>query len=185
MEMISPSESLRNELGKVELGLSLNVCYNCSTCATICPVALETGGKWNPRILIQEANFGLEERLVENLSPNVWDCSMCELCQEECPQHVNLHETFIIVKNIAALNHNIPLSYTSETTQVYEHGKAVPLQAAIVKRRQQLGLPESHNVNVKEIQTLMDLTPAKQIIEYEKERKAKEIADLEKEKETK
>ena len=172
MENLSPSAILRDELAENELGISLRVCYNCSTCSTICPVALETGGKYNPRTIIQLANFGLSHKLVEDLAPNVWDCSMCELCQEECPQGVNLHQTFIVIKNAAALSHNIPKSYTSETKQVYTFGKAVHLQPAIIKRRQQLGLPESHDVDVKEIQTLMDMTPAKKVLAYEEELEA-------------
>lgn len=170
MEKLSPSAILREELSENDLGISLRICYNCSTCSTICPVALETGGKYNPRTIIQLANFGMQEKLVEDLTPNVWDCTMCELCQEECPQNVNLHETFIVIKNAAALSHNIPTSYTSETKQVYENGKAVPLQPAIVKRREQLGLPESYNIDVKEIQTLMDMTPAKTVLAYEEKR---------------
>ncbi|MCF2138648.1 MAG: 4Fe-4S dicluster domain-containing protein [Candidatus Lokiarchaeota archaeon] len=165
-ELDNPAACLRDEFTDSELGVSLRVCYNCSTCSTSCPVALETGGKFNPRSIIQLANCGFEERLIEDLSPNTWECSMCEVCQEVCPQHVNLHEIFISVKNAAADFGNIPESYTSETNQVYLHGKAVPLQPVIAKRRAQLGLPPSPEVSISEIQHLMDLTPVKLILEH-------------------
>jgi len=83
---------------------------------------------------------------------------MCEICQEVCPQHVNLHEIFIRVKNAAAEEKNIPESYSAETQQVYLYGKAVPIQPAIAKRREQLGLEPSNDVNVAEIQKLMHAT---------------------------
>ncbi|WP_457557247.1 4Fe-4S dicluster domain-containing protein [Candidatus Harpocratesius sp.] len=165
-ELDNPAACLREEFTDSELGVSLRVCYNCSTCSTSCPVALETGGKFNPRSIIQLANCGFEERLIVDLSPNTWECSMCEVCQEVCPQHVNLHEIFISVKNAAADFGNIPESYTSETNQVYLHGKAVPLQPAIAKRRAQLGLSPSPEVSITEIQHLMDLTPVKLILEH-------------------
>ncbi|RLI64383.1 MAG: hypothetical protein DRO88_07490 [Promethearchaeia archaeon] len=161
----NPAAFLREEFTDSELGVSLSVCYNCSTCSTSCPVALETRGKFNPRSIIQLANFGYEERLIKDLSPNTWECSMCEVCQEVCPQHVDLHEVFITIKNAAAELGNIPKSYSSETNQVYLHGKAVPLQPAIAKRRAQLGLPISPEVSISEIQHLMNFTPAKAILD--------------------
>ncbi len=179
MDKLSPSEHLHQEFISKGGEISLNSCYNCSTCSTICPVALETGGKFNPRTIIQLANFDNEERLIhpDLNTPNVWDCTMCELCEEECPQHVNLHETFILVKNAAAKSMNIPESYLSEITQVYIHGKAVPLQAAIKKRRELLELPESIDVDIKEIQTLMNLTPANSIIAARKKIKEELISE--------
>lgn len=175
MENQSPAACLRDDFTDSELGVSLRVCYNCSTCSTACPVALETGGKFNPRTIIQLANCGFEDRLIIDLNPNVWDCTMCEVCQEVCPQHVNLHEIFITVKNAAAEFEHIPESYTSETQQVYSFGKAVPLQSAIAKRREKLGLPPSQDANVKEIQILMNLTPVKSILEIaEKKQKLSE-----------
>lgn len=164
-QQIPAAACLREEFTESELGVSLRVCYNCSTCATACPVALETGGKFNPRTIIQLANCGFEDRLIVDLEPNVWECTMCETCQEVCPQHVDLHEIFITVKNAAAEFDNIPESYTSETNQVYLFGKAVPLQDAIAKRREKLGLPPSLDVNVEEIQKLINNTPAKHILD--------------------
>ncbi|MHA1612313.1 MAG: 4Fe-4S dicluster domain-containing protein [Promethearchaeota archaeon] len=172
MENESPMVCLREDLTTGEMGISLKVCYNCSTCSTICPVALETGGKFNPRSIIQLAGCGFEERIIIDLEPNVWDCSMCELCQEACPQHVDLHGIFVTVKNAAAEYENIPESYTNETGQVYLFGKAVPLQPAIVKRREKLGLPPSIDANLNEIQLLMKLTGAKAILDAVEKKKA-------------
>ncbi len=177
MEKLNPIMSLRDEFTDSELAISLNLCYNCSTCSTICPVALETEGKFNPRSIILLSNFGYEERLVVDLKPNVWDCSMCELCQEACPEGVNLHEVFIKIKNASASYLNIPKSYTSETNQVYLFGKAVPLQPVIEKRREQLGLPKSPSTDVEEIKKLMGMTPVEKIL--------KEIEKLENQSEEK
>jgi len=177
IEKIDPVLSLHDEFTDSELATSLNLCYNCSTCSTICPVALETEGKFNPRSIILLSNFGYEKRLIVDLNPNVWQCTMCELCQEACPEGVNLHEVFLRIKNASASYHNIPKSYTSETNQVYLYGKAVPSQPVIEKRREQLGLPKSPSTDVDEIQKLMGMTPVVNIL--------KEIEELEKIKEEK
>ena len=178
MQVSNAGACLREELADSEAGITLRVCYNCSTCATACPVALETGGKFNPRTIIQLANCGYEERLLfdYNEFPDVFDCTCCETCQEVCPQHVNLHETFMIVKNLRGQESYIPDSYTDETEQVYLNGKAVPVQAAINKRRIQLGLPESVDTNAEEIRQLMDMTPVKDVLERKKTQKAEEAA---------
>ena len=165
MEKSNPIISLHDEFTDSELGTSINLCYNCSTCSTICPVALETEGKFNPRSIILLANFGYEERLVVDLKPNVWQCTMCELCQEACPEGVNLHEVFLRIKNASASYHNIPKSYTNETNQVYLFGKAVPSQPVIEKRREQLGLPKSPSTDVDEIKKLMGMTPVEKILQ--------------------
>lgn len=174
MEPTNASACFREELTDTEIGVSLRVCYNCSTCSTSCPVALETEGKFNPRTIIQLANCGFEDRLLFDYTPDVFDCTCCEICQEVCPQHVNLHETFIVVKNLRGQESMIPDSYTDETEQVYEHGKAVPIQASINKRRTKMGLPESEKMNADEIQKLMDMTPVKSVLERKKKQKEEE-----------
>ncbi len=100
-------------------------------------------------------------------NPNVWECSMCEICQEVCPQNVDLHEIFLVVKNTAARFNNLPENYRSESQKVYECGKSIPLQPAIEKRREQLGLPGILPVDVGEIQTLLNLTEMKGILSQE------------------
>ncbi|MHA1648422.1 MAG: 4Fe-4S dicluster domain-containing protein [Promethearchaeota archaeon] len=172
---IEPIKVLREELIESDVGTSLRVCYNCSTCATVCPVALETGGAFNPRTIIQLANSDYKDILIKRDKMDVFDCSCCENCVENCPQHVDLHETLIILKNLCALESSIPDSYTNETSQVYKFGKAIPLQPAIAKRRKQLGLPESPDIDAKEIQTLMDLTPVKIVFKRKEEQKAAEL----------
>jgi heterodisulfide reductase subunit C len=136
-------------------------------------VALETEGKFNPRTIIQFANCGYEERLLFDFTPDVFDCTCCEICEEVCPQNVKLHETFMIIKNLRGQESYIPDSYTSETEQVYLHGKAVPMQEAINKRRKQLGLQESVKTNADEIRQLMDMTPVKDVLA----RKAAQMAE--------
>lgn len=171
MEPTDASACFREELTETEIGVTLRVCYNCSTCATACPVALETEGKFNPRTIIQFANCGYEDRLLFDYTPDVFDCTCCETCQEVCPQHVNLHETFMIIRNLRGQESMIPDSYTDETEQVFKYGKAVPVQESINKRRVKLGLPESPQPNAEEIRTLMEMTPVKDVLERKAQQK--------------
>lgn len=153
-----------DDLGESDLGISLRSCYNCSTCTVNCPVALETEGKFNPRTIIQLANCGFEDRLITEGKPEVWDCTMCETCDEVCPQNVKLGEIFVRVKNTAMQHGRIPNNYKDETLQVFECGKAIPSQAAIEKRRKQLGLPDAMAPNMNEIHTIMEETGVKKIL---------------------
>ena len=71
---------------------------------------------------------------------------------------VDLHEIFSLIKNTATTFNNIPINYIEETKKVYENGKSIPLQSAIIKRREQMELPELPEIQVKDIQTLMEAT---------------------------
>ena len=85
----------RNEV--LKHNASLSYCYQCSTCSSGCPVALETNGAYNPRKIIQLAILGLEDQLINERDRNVWLCSTCQKCVEMCPQKVELVEIFTLI----------------------------------------------------------------------------------------
>ena len=149
----------RNQIIGSDLGDTLAYCYQCATCSGACPVAQVTGGRYNPRRLILDALLGLKEKIfgAEN-SFNIWGCTVCDTCDEVCPQKVELTEIFIILKNMSVLRGEAPEHYTMQAQTVLENGKAIPMQSAIERRRGQLGLPEVMAPDIKEIEKLFDKT---------------------------
>ncbi|GAB4306155.1 MAG: CoB--CoM heterodisulfide reductase subunit C [Promethearchaeota archaeon] len=133
---------------------SLAYCFQCATCSGGCPVALKTGGKYNPRKIIQMSLLGLGERLVED--PTIWLCSTCQKCVEYCPQRVDLTEIFTEIKNRAVRAGHRPDSFVTQGQAILSSGMAIPLSPAILRRRKQLNLPEFKPAGEGELKVLFD-----------------------------
>jgi heterodisulfide reductase subunit C len=149
----------RNMILEQDIGSTLAYCYQCATCSGACPVAQVTQGRYNPRRLILDALLGLKGKIFgkENAF-NIWGCTVCDTCDEVCPQKVELTEIFTILKNISIERGEGPDYYTTQASTILEHGKAIPMQAAIERRRQQLGLPEILSPDAKEVKKLLETT---------------------------
>jgi heterodisulfide reductase subunit C len=149
----------RNEIIKSDIGNTLAYCYQCATCSGACPVAQVTEGRYNPRRLILDALLGLKEKIFgpENTF-NIWGCTVCDTCDEVCPQKVELTEIFTILKNKSIERGEAPEYYTTQASTVYENAKAIPMQPAIERRREQLGLPEVMAPDVDEVKKLLEAT---------------------------
>ncbi|TFG04399.1 MAG: hypothetical protein EU539_10845 [Promethearchaeota archaeon] len=149
----------RNEIIKSDIGSTLAYCYQCATCSGACPVAQVTEGRYNPRRLILDALLGLKEKIFgpENTF-NIWGCTICDTCDEVCPQKVELTEIFTILKNKSVERGEAPEYYTTQASTILENAKAIPMQPAIERRRDQLGLPKIMAPDVEEIKKLLKAT---------------------------
>jgi heterodisulfide reductase subunit C len=146
----------RNEV--LKHNASLSYCYQCSTCSGGCPVALLTNGKYNPRLIIEEAILGLQDKLVEKQDPNVWLCSTCQKCVELCPQKVELTEIFTLIKNRCFEETEVPSAFISQGKAIVDNGVAIPYSNSILSRRSKLGLPEVKTAPMEEIKQLLKET---------------------------
>jgi heterodisulfide reductase subunit C len=149
----------RNKILGQDIGSTLAYCYQCATCSGACPVAKVTEGRYNPRRLILDALLGLKEKIFgpENAF-NIWGCTVCDTCDEVCPQKVELTEIFIILKNMSIERGEAPSYFTGQASAVYDYGKAIPSQPAIERRRDQLGIPPVMPPNVDEVKKLLEAT---------------------------
>ena len=151
--------NFRNQILGNDIGSTLAYCYQCATCSGACPVAQVTEGRYNPRRLILDALLGLKEKIFgeENLF-NIWGCTVCDTCNEVCPQKVELTEIFTILKNMSVERGEAPTYFTGQASAVLEHGKAIPMQPAIERRRTQLGLPAVISPDINEVKKLLETT---------------------------
>jgi len=56
-------------------------CFNCGTCAAICPLIYEHF----PRKMIRYLQLGAKDRIMEN-AQELWRCLHCGLCTQTCPR---------------------------------------------------------------------------------------------------
>jgi Fe-S oxidoreductase len=94
VETVAPFKEIIGVI-KANGGESFKLCYQCGLCDTVCP--------WNRvrtfsmRKIIREATFGLTE--IE--SEDIWRCTTCGRCPQQCPRGVKQIESGVSLRRIA------------------------------------------------------------------------------------
>jgi NADPH-dependent glutamate synthase beta subunit-like oxidoreductase len=73
-------------------------CFDCGTCAGICPVS-QNYPVFDPRKILHMINVGLKDRLLN--SEAIWYCSHCDSCKFVCPQEVQFSSVVDVLREIA------------------------------------------------------------------------------------
>ena len=147
----------KNEIIKEDF--SLNYCYQCGTCSSTCPVAFASEGEYNPRKIIEESLMGLKDLLIKEQKPNIWLCSTCQMCVEECPQKVFLTEIFENLKNkIVQTGEKYPDAFKVQAKALIDNGVAISLTPPIIRRRKELKLPSVESADITELKNLLKAT---------------------------
>jgi Fe-S oxidoreductase len=94
VEIVAPLKEIVDVI-KESGGDGFKFCYQCGLCDTVCP--------WNKvrtfsmRRIIREATFGLTE--IE--SEEMWRCTTCGNCPQQCPRGVKIIESGVALRRIA------------------------------------------------------------------------------------
>ncbi len=94
METVAPFREIIDEV-KTNGGDAVKFCYECGKCDTVCP--------WNKvinfsmRKTIQEASYGLSEIEREE----IWRCTTCGKCPQQCPRDVKQIEDVVALRRMA------------------------------------------------------------------------------------
>jgi len=147
------SSAFRKEMSQTEIGKTINYCYQCGTCAGICP-AFRVNSNYNPRRLVEDILLGFKDKLLND--KNIWLCTTCHLCLEVCPQGVLVSEMLFDLRHMAVAIGNIPENIREEGVRVFNTGLNLPNNPAIARRRTKMGLKENlMTPNVEVIQTIL------------------------------
>ena len=94
MEMVADYKEIVDEI-KANGGEAFNRCYQCGLCDAVCP--------WNRLInfsmrkIVRQATFGLTD--IE--SEDIWRCTTCGSCPQQCPRDVRQIESGISLRRLA------------------------------------------------------------------------------------
>ena len=94
MEMLADYKEIVDEI-KANGGEAFNRCYQCGLCDAVCP--------WNRLInfsmrkIVRQATFGLTD--IE--SEDIWRCTTCGSCPQQCPRDVRQIESGISLRRLA------------------------------------------------------------------------------------
>jgi heterodisulfide reductase subunit C len=156
--MVVVDYELRKKIMDAHIQDTLKYCYQCARCTDVCPVAKVTDQRYNPRPIIMNSFLGLNTFTGEKNNFSIWGCTVCDTCDEICPQKIELTEIFTVLKNMSIAAGEGPDYYTTQASTIYDNGKAIPMQPAIERRRKDLGLPMVEPPNVEEVQKLLKAT---------------------------
>ena len=79
-------------------GELVNRCFDCGTCAGVCPVS-QAEPAFDPRRIIHAIKMGLKGRLLG--SEAIWYCSHCDTCAFVCPQNVQFSSIVAVLREMA------------------------------------------------------------------------------------
>jgi len=128
METVAPFTEVIDEI-KEAGGDIFKLCFQCGLCDAVCP--------WNKvrqfsmRKLIREAAFGLTEIEEEDL----WRCTTCGTCPDQCPRGVKQIDLSIALRRVATAYEVFPASVKSaRTARASLISEGNPLQGERAKR---------------------------------------------------
>jgi len=106
VETVAPFTEVIDEI-KEAGGEAFRLCFQCGLCDTVCP--------WNRvrqfsiRKIIRQATFGLTE--IE--SEDIWRCTTCGRCPQQCPRGVKQIEVGVSLRRVASNYEVFPASVRS------------------------------------------------------------------------
>jgi heterodisulfide reductase subunit C/quinone-modifying oxidoreductase subunit QmoC len=96
MTLVDPEFSEQLERFGVDTAMD---CFNCGTCAAICPLIYEHF----PRKMIRYAQLGAREQILAD-ADELWRCLHCGLCTYTCPRHANPGELILGLRRFVIAN---------------------------------------------------------------------------------
>ena len=137
-------------------------CYQCGACVGSCPTS-RVIPEYNPRRIIEKLVMGGWRDVISESS--IWLCTLCHTCYEVCPQGVGISDIIIELRNLASKEGFAPMEFVRSARQMASTGWTATLSGAVLRRREQLGLPNKETAEISEVRKAMELTGLAEILE--------------------
>lgn len=153
---VSVDVEFRRKVMDKHMSARLMYCYQCNHCAYECPISDVVGEDvYNPRKLILHSFLGMKNNIIgKKENPALWACQVCDNCVEVCPNDIELVDIFYLLRNMSVRAGEAPEAFLMQAKTIMENGKAIPKQAAITRRREQMGLKDVPDPSLDEVQTI-------------------------------
>ncbi len=86
------------EVASMPGGELVKGCFDCGTCAGVCPVS-ELEPYFDPRRILHMIRLGLKEQILS--SSAIWFCTHCDTCAFVCPQNVRFSSIVDVLRELA------------------------------------------------------------------------------------
>ena len=94
METVAPYKEIIDVI-KASGGDAFKRCFQCGLCDVVCPWNRVTS--FSMRKIVREATFGLTE--IE--SEDIWRCTTCGRCPQQCPRDVKQIDSGVALRRVA------------------------------------------------------------------------------------
>ena len=127
-------------------------CNQCARCTGSCPAAIVVEG-FNPRnFLLTCARLGVESVISDE---KLWCCTTCHVCEDRCPQMIDVTELLTALMNQAAKKGHIPEKVKAGTEMIINTGKVVNISKRADQLRKKLGLSPLPEVAMGEVEGIL------------------------------
>lgn len=109
METVAPYKEII-EVIKASGGEAFKKCFQCGLCDAVCP--WNRVRRFSMRKLVREATFGLTD--IE--SEDIWRCTTCGRCPQQCPRDVKQIESGVALRRVATEYGVFPKAVTAIRT---------------------------------------------------------------------
>lgn len=155
-------ENFSKEIKEILGGEKVNYCYQCGTCTASCPSARFTK-IYNPRQFILKALLNMKEKVLND--ENLWKCTTCHTCGEECPQEVHVDSALTVMRTIAVKEGYCPESFLQLAKFVAETGRTVQIGEGVNFLREKVGLSPLEIIDSSDYLKIMKKTGLYEIVE--------------------
>ena len=130
-------------------------CYQCARCTGSCPAAFAVEG-FNPRnILLTFLRLGVDAVITDE---KLWCCATCHVCEDRCPQLIDVADLLTSLMNEAAKQGYIPEKVRSSAETVLRTGRALLVSRRVNPIREKLGLKPLPQVPMEEVEGILEKT---------------------------
>jgi heterodisulfide reductase subunit C len=130
-------------------------CYQCARCTGSCPAAIVVEG-FNPRnLLLKFSRLGMEAAVSDE---KLWCCTTCHVCEDRCPQMIDVADLLMKLMNEAAQRGYIPDKVRSGTEMVLRTGRLLHNSKRNAEIRRKLGLKPLPELSMEEVEAILEET---------------------------
>lgn len=145
-QQFEPNIDIERKILDYSSSKDLRSCYQCGSCAGICPWRKIDTRKFNPRTLIREAQLGEEAMFAQE---ELWLCLMCKECTASCPQDVGIPQVMKGIRSLSCERGEVPREFSNALNNLFELGN--PWGRGIRERTEwsdDLGVKEYENQDI-------------------------------------
>jgi Heterodisulfide reductase, subunit C len=118
---------------------------------------------YGPReTLLRCLNLGQEAVINDE---RVWYCTTCQVCEDRCPQEINISELLTAIFNLAAQRGNLPEKIKFSVDMIAKTGRSLIVNEKVMKDRKKLALPALDPLNLEELEGILKKTGLNEEIE--------------------
>jgi heterodisulfide reductase subunit C len=119
---------------------------------------------YGPReTLLRCLNLGQEAVITDE---RIWYCTTCNVCEDRCPQEINIPELLTAIFNLAAQRGNLPEKIKFGVDLLAKTGRALVVSDKVQRDRQKLGLPPLDPLDVDVLEGILKKTGLQELIDF-------------------